>query len=199
MGVNYGYNFAMRGILPIIMICIIVFIVKRKKQNTRKVSNKQVDLDNKTNSQNQVVKNYTTAYKKEYLLTVNEKHQYWQIRRWADAKNLIVFTKVRLADLISPRYNSNDNKTLFWKIQAKHVDFVICDERINVVCIIELQDNSHQRTDRIERDKFVREVLESCGYRVIQTFNVTADLLDKTCGYYKEETEIRHDPTDHSE
>lgn len=31
------------------------------------------------------------------------------------------------------------------------------------------------------------------------SFNVTADLLDKACGYYKEETEIRHDPTDHSE
>ena len=135
--------------------------------------------------------NYQNAYKREYLMTANERRQYWNLRRWADTKNLIVFTKVRLADLISPR--NSQNQKLFWKIQAKHIDFVVCDQNINVRCIVELQDSSHNRPDRIERDKFVREVLEACGYKVIQTFGVDNELLDRVCGYYKPETEIRHD------
>lgn len=198
METSLGYNLGMRSTIPILIICLIVYLIKRKKQYTKRSNRQQRQFENTIKTDNKIVNNFTTAYKREYLLSINEKNQYWQLRRWADSKNLIVFTKVRLADLISPR-NSNDNKTLFWKIQAKHVDFVICDQKINVVCIVELQDNSHTRTDRIERDKFVQEVLESCGYKVIQTYSVTADLLDKACGYYKEETEIRHDPTDHSE
>lgn len=141
----------------------------------------------------QANRDYSTAYKAEYLLTINEIREYRKLRAWADNKNLIVFTKVRLADLISPRGNQKDAKTLFWKIQAKHVDFVVCDQNIRVICIIELQDNSHYKADRIERDRFVREVLTSCGYRVVQTFGITNEILNKACGYNDLKTENRHD------
>lgn len=144
---------------------------KSKTYQQSEVSNPNTETDNK--------ENYTNAYKAEYLMTRNEKTQYWLLRSWADANNLIVFTKVRLADLISPRENSNNRQKLFWKIQAKHVDFVICDNSIRVKCIIEIMDNSHYDPERIKRDNFVREVLTSCGYKLIQTHHIDHDVLTK--------------------
>lgn len=166
-------------IIQIIALAVIIPIHLHRSHNTNQ---KPVEIKNEkpiTQQTNQT--NYQAAYKKEYLLTINEKQQYWNLRKWADSNNLIVFTKVRLADLISPR--DNRNQSLFWKIQAKHVDFVICDQYINVKCIIELQDRSHYKPERIERDKFVREVLTSCGYKVIQTFVIQLDVLDRVCGF----------------
>lgn len=123
--------------------------------------------------------NYKNAYKAEYLMSRNEKTQYWLLRSWADANNLIVFTKVRLADLISPRENGKNRQKLFWKIQAKHVDFVVCDNSIHVKCIIEIMDNSHYDPERIKRDNFVKEVLTSCGYKLIQTHHINHEELTK--------------------
>ena len=144
---------------------------KSKTYQKSEVSNPNTETDNK--------ENYTNEYKAEYLMTRNEKTQYWLLRSWADANNLIVFTKVRLADLISPRENGKNRQKLFWKIQAKHVDFVICDNSIRVKCIIEIMDNSHYDPERIKRDNFVREVLTSCGYKLIQTHHIDHDVLTK--------------------
>lgn len=125
------------------------------------------------------INEYNNSYQPKYLLTLHEKTQFNKIINWARSKNLYVFTKVRLADLIEPRNGQINFKSLFWKIQAKHIDFVICDKNIKVICVIELQDSSHYRPDRIERDLFVKEVLEACGYKFIQTHSITEDILAK--------------------
>lgn len=119
------------------------------------------------------------SYEPRYLMTINEKAQFRKIQNWAKQNNLIVFTKVRLLDLITPRSKSKQDQSLLWKIQAKHVDFVVCDQNINIKCIIEINDNSHTQEKRRERDKFVREVLEACGYKVLQTYNTTEEELDE--------------------
>ena len=129
------------------------------------------------------------SYQPKYLMTLNEKAQYKKIKYWANNKRLIVFTKVRLLDLITPRNNKRNFQTLLWKIQAKHVDFVICDQDIRVKCIIEISDSSHKREDRAERDRFVNEVLTACGYRVLQTYNVTQEELNNICGYTQATTD----------
>ena len=56
-----------------------------------------------------------------------------------------------------------------YRIQAKHVDFVICDEKLVAKYIIELDDNSHNAPDRIQRDLFVDAVLTKTGYKVLHT------------------------------
>lgn len=174
------------GFLLIIGICAFIIIMTFSSKEEPTKNNEPTNNNEKKDEQTietsvQQQTTYSNLYKREYLMTLNEKQQYWRIRKWADSKNLIVFTKVRLADLVSPR--DNRNQTLFWKIQAKHIDFVVCDQNINVKCIIELQDRSHYKPERIERDKFVREVLISCGYKVIQTFAIQPDVLDRVCGY----------------
>ena len=111
---------------------------------------------------------YDKAYQKKWLLTMNEKAFYRQLCSFATKKNMTVFTKVRLLDLLEPVKNQPKYKTYFYKVQAKHVDFLLCDSKLVARYIIELDDNSHIAPDRAERDQFVDSVLQAVGYKVLR-------------------------------
>ena len=64
----------------------------------------------------------------------------------------------------------------FYKVQAKHVDFVILNEKLVARCIIELDDASHDTEERRRRDEFVDDVLKSVGYQIIHTRAVTEEV-----------------------
>lgn len=57
--------------------------------------------------------------------------------------------------LIQPVEWKNNSRT--W---AKRMDFVVTDSTTKVICVIELDDRSHQRADRQKRDKYVNEALD---------------------------------------
>lgn len=90
----------------------------------------------------------------------------------------MICPKVRLFDIIEPKKEHDKYKTLMYKIQAKHVDFVICDKNMHIKAVIELDDSSHDKKDRKERDDFVNLILRSVGYKVIRTRYITNDILD---------------------
>ena len=100
------------------------------------------------------------------------------LKKCAAEKNLQVCPKVRLLDLVEPRKGAEHYKSLFYKIQAKHVDFLICDQDLHIKAVVELDDNSHMKADRQARDKFVDQVLTSCGFKVIRTRSVTEETLN---------------------
>lgn len=73
----------------------------------------------------------------------------------------MISAKVRLADLFDARVGKRW-QTAFNKISRKHIDFVLTDPRTSrILCAIELDDRSHQRPDRIERDGFVNQLFAS--------------------------------------
>lgn len=83
----------------------------------------------------------------------------------------LVMCKVRLGDLIRPRkgLDSSSRATHANKIDRKHVDFVVVRASdFGVVAAVELDDSSHQRKDRKERDGFVDGALEAAGVRVVR-------------------------------
>lgn len=153
------------------IITLIYYLIPKKSKT---ISIQKVEEQNKT---------IEYKYEPQHLMTTNEKIQFRKIQIWANKHNLLIFTKVRLLDLITPRRDQQNYKGALWKIQSKHVDFVICDQEIRVKCIIEINDRSHNQQDRIERDKFVLEVLQACGYKMLMTYNITDEQLDKICGY----------------
>lgn len=120
---------------------------------------------------------YAGCYQRKYLFTKNEYYEFKKLSAFAKANYLEVFAKVRLLDLIEPIPSLRKNKELLWKIQAKHVDFIVTDTNFNVKAIIELDDSSHNRQDRIERDQFVNEILRGAGYTVIRTASITPEVL----------------------
>lgn len=97
-------------------------------------------------------------YRRKYLLTAPEKRFYNVLRR--AASRYTVMAKVRLADLVDA-----DERHLLWEsnfehIKSRHIDFVICDTRLSPLIAIELDDSSHQRPDRVARDRDVDQILK---------------------------------------
>lgn len=55
------------------------------------------------------------------------------------------------------------------KIQQKHFDFVVCNkDTMSIVCCIELNDSSHAKKSRSNRDDFVRGVCKAAGVELIE-------------------------------
>ena len=132
----------------------------------------------KTESQDVVI-DFSTAYQAKYLLTKNEWAQYKKLKVIADEKGYVICPKVRLLDIIEPQKGHEKYKTLMYKIQAKHVDIVICDKDMHIKVIIELDDSSHDKKDRKERDEFVDLILQSVGYKVIHSRYIMNNILDQ--------------------
>lgn len=81
-----------------------------------------------------------------------------------------VFGKVRLGDIVKPAKGlSNSRRTTAQnKINQKHVDFVICTvSDLAVVGVVELDDKSHERNDRTDRDQFIDQALADAQISII--------------------------------
>lgn len=120
---------------------------------------------------------FQNAYEATPILTQNEYRNYKTLNDAATQKGYIVWSKVRLADIVKPR-NDSQYMSRFGKIKSKHVDFVILDPNMQIRAIIELDDNSHDRQDRKDRDNFVDTILQDCGFKVIHTRHITSDILN---------------------
>lgn len=123
-------------------------------------------------------KDFSKCYQPKFLLTKNEWLEHKKLKQLADEKGLILCPKVRMLDIVEPRKGEKDYRTLLHKIQAKHLDFVICNANMKILAILELDDSSHDTKDRKQRDSFVDEVLKSCGYKVIHTRYINDNTLD---------------------
>ncbi|MCA9123943.1 MAG: DUF2726 domain-containing protein [Planctomycetaceae bacterium] len=98
--------------------------------------------------------------RRRYLLSIAERRFFATLLK-AAPPGVAIFSKVRLADLVFVRKEAEGNKTHFNRIQAKHIDFVICDIATSAVQLaIELDDKSHSRDDRKRRDAFVDDLLK---------------------------------------
>lgn len=74
-----------------------------------------------------------------------------------------IFSKVKLGDLFYAKTGDyGRNRSYMNRIDRKHVDFLLCDPKtLQPILGIELDDKSHQRADRQERDDFVNNVFEA--------------------------------------
>lgn len=121
---------------------------------------------------------FKAAYQRKPLFTKNEWQNYKKLRDIAEIRGFVICPKVRLFDLVEPRHDKKKKLTYRYKIQAKHVDFVICDKNMNIKAILELDDSSHYDPDRIKRDNFVNTILLSTGYTVIHTKYIENRIFD---------------------
>ena len=74
-----------------------------------------------------------------------------------------IFSKVKLSDLFYAKTGDfGKNRSYNNRIDRKHVDFLLCNPKtLKPILGIELDDKSHQRADRQERDDFVNHVFEA--------------------------------------
>lgn len=111
-------------------------------------------------------------YEARVLLTDNERVLYELLRPIAEEYELVLLIKMRLADIMQVKKETKEYMKAFNRIKAKHTDFLLCDpQTLEVLVGIELDDESHKRADRIERDAFVDGAYEACGIPLLHVWN----------------------------
>jgi Protein of unknown function (DUF2726) len=83
---------------------------------------------------------------------------------------LQILCKVRLADLLQVRgHDAKERQRLFRRFAAKHVDFLLAEpETLEPVLAIELDDSSHDRIDRRQRDQFLDELFAVAEFPLLR-------------------------------
>lgn len=158
-------------IVLVLLDKIIIPLIAKKKRKGRSIAPKNsIKIYNSGD--------YCSAYHAVPLLTSREQNEYQKLRVYAQERNVIICPKVRLLDLVNPKPGSKNYQTLLHKVMSKHVDFVICSQDMQVLGIIELDDTTHLRKDRIQRDEFVDTVLLGCGYKILHVWEITSNTLD---------------------
>ncbi len=122
--------------------------------------------------------NQYLPYRPKYLLTNNEYNFYRELKEIANEKNLIILSKIRMADLVEVEPIAKYKWDIYFnKISRKHVDFALArPENLKIELLIELDDYTHNES-QYERDRFVEAVYEKTGYKLLRTRN-TANLRE---------------------
>jgi hypothetical protein len=82
-----------------------------------------------------------------------------------------VFGKVRVADVVSVRRMRDRSRwrQAFNRISPRHFDYVLCSkDDLGVVAVVELNDRSHRRRDRQDRDAFLVGLCDAIGLPLVQ-------------------------------
>lgn len=161
-------------LIILVLAAIVIYLLIKKP--AQKDSAEEIQTPTKENSKQLPI---AGAYQKSWLFSYNEKDAYNKLKPIADSLGLTIFAKVRLLDLLEPVKGNPKYKTYFYKVQSKHVDFVLCDQKLVARYIIELDDSSHDREDRKKRDEFVDEVINSVGYKIIHIYAITDDIKEQ--------------------
>lgn len=143
-------------IIALVFVIIVMIIDKfiNKKQNNTYINENIV-----TNNID-----YTTIYqKKEYILTQNELKFYKLLKYITDKNNLLIFTQVSLYEIVRNKEYKDFNK-----IKSKSIDFVITDINTKVKICIELDDQTHIREDRQQRDIFINELFKQLDIKLLR-------------------------------
>ena len=104
------------------------------------------------------------------LLTAAERTFYFALRQ-AVATDFQLFAKVRLGDIIQVERGVAGKRRLvaLGRVASKHADFVLCDGRsFATTLVIELDDKSHARPNRQERDRFFDAALRVAGVPLLR-------------------------------
>ncbi len=89
----------------------------------------------------------------------------------AVGESALIFAKVRVADILKPQkgMNRNDWQRAFNRISSKHFDFVLCNkDDLSILCVVELNDSSHNSKKRQVRDNFLREACKSASLSLVE-------------------------------
>ncbi len=122
-------------------------------------------------------KNY--AYKKkEYLLTKPE-HDFLNILQTILDNRYYIFPQIHISSLLEHEIVGQSWKGALSHIDRKSVDYVICDKtNISPLLVIELDDSSHSRNDRIERDRIVEEILKEANIPLLRIPLIEINQID---------------------
>jgi very-short-patch-repair endonuclease len=124
-----------------------------------------------TSSKKLIGKKQYKYAKKDFLLSRAE-HEFYDMLLLAVENQYHIFPQVHLSTIINYKIVGQNWRAAFRHINEKSVDFVLCDKKyIKPVLAIELDDKTHEREDRKERDIEVERILEESGLPLLRIEN----------------------------
>ena len=109
--------------------------------------------------------------RKNFFLTRAE-HECYDALAQAVGSEYLLFAQVHLPTIVDHTVRGQDWRAALAHINRKSVDFVLCDkEHISPKLAIELDDKSHERSDRQERDREVERILKEAGIPLLRLEN----------------------------
>lgn len=97
-------------------------------------------------------------------------HSFFMVLKSVVSDSALILIKVGLGDLFYSKSNDPSKFRIYTnKIDRKHVDFLLCHPKtVHPIVGIELDDKSHQRSDRQARDEFVENVFRAAKLPLIR-------------------------------
>lgn len=108
-------------------------------------------------------------YKRKKFFMSAPEHEFFDLLYRAIGHKYRIFAQVHLPTLVDHKITGQDWRGAFRHIDEKSVDFVLCDKSyIAPLLAIELDDSSHEREDRQERDSIVENILSHAGLPLLR-------------------------------
>jgi len=105
---------------------------------------------------------------KDSLMTPTEMDFFWNLQKVVEGRYFI-FPQVHLSALLDHHVVGQDWKYAFHHINGKSVDYVLCSKTtLQPIYAIELDDPSHDRQDRIERDAEVERIFDEANIPLVR-------------------------------
>ena len=139
-------------ILVLVVVAVLIRIVRKGLQfkNTYPISNEY-------------------EYKRKKFFMSAPEHEFFDLLYRAVGDKYRIFAQVHLPTLVDHKIPGQDWRGAFRHIDEKSVDFVLCDKSyIAPLLAIELDDSTHEREDRQERDSVVENILSHAGLPLLR-------------------------------
>ena len=155
-------------ILYIVIAVLIVYIVYSQFFNKK--------MDGAPSEPKTAVQVY--PYERKNLLSKTEYAFFKVLSDFCEKNDLLFCPKVRMEDFLSVTDKQNYTKYRGY-IKSRHIDFLVCDRSLHILCGIELDDKSHDTEKAQNTDAFKNKVFEQIGlplFRIRTTSNYQSEL-----------------------
>lgn len=159
-------------ILILLLVAAVVYILLQKKQQATAEPNPNPEKP---------VQERVYPYAKKMLLTKAEYSFYKILKQVCDQNHLLICPKVRMEDFLEVTDKKNYMKYRGY-IKSRHIDFMLCNSDLRIIAGLELDDNSHKKSNIQETDDFKNNVFKRVGlplYRIKMSDGAYKDQLEK--------------------
>lgn len=176
-------NFLGICFLAVLVSPIIVIIIYLKREKEYKEKNNLPNVvpppfQQQSTTQQNTISPYTIN---NFLLTSHEANFYKDLKPIADKYNLIIFCKMRMADILNVKSFIRGKEFYHWfqRISQKHIDFVLCNQSFIPAVLIEIDDSTHNRSDRKESDNFKNAIFKNTNLNLLRYRNWNVEDIER--------------------
>lgn len=154
------------GALAVFFTVKVFFLIsykkKSRKSNKARINRKEDSLSK------QLIEKGGAYVSKDFMMTPTEQKVY-KLLELKYGEQYYIFAQVRVVDVLQPNVKkyftwTKEYKSLFWQVSQWHFDYVLCDKNdFRILCALELDDLSHNRSDRVRRDRILNAVCADAG------------------------------------